>query len=350
MLGRATAQALLERGDEVTVLQRRPAAGLDCRAVLGDIQDADLVRRAVTGQDAVLHLAAKVDVVGPWREYDAVNVQGTRSLVLAAARTAGVGRFVQVSSPSVAHSGAALIGARAEPADPARARGHYARSKAEAELAALAADGVSMAVLAIRPHLVWGPGDTQLVARVVERAHAGRLPLIGTGAALIDTTYVDNAAEALVAAVDACGRVHGEALVVSNGEPRPVGEVLARVCLASGAPPPAGRVPFVLARTAGTVLDAAWAALGRRDTPPITRFLAEQFATAHWFDQRRTREALRWSPRISLDQGFDRLAAAAGLSPPGSGAVPAVPAVPTVPAVAQRTGGGPSTPRREPRG
>jgi nucleoside-diphosphate-sugar epimerase len=310
MLGRATAQALLDRGDEVTVLQRRPAAGLDCRAVLGDIQDAALVRRAVTGQDAVVHLAAKVDVVGPWREFDAVNVQGTRSVV-AAAGAAGVGRFVQVSSPSVAHSGAALIGAGAEPADPARARGHYARSKAQAELAALAVDSASLAVLAVRPHLVWGPGDTQLVARVVERARAGRLPLIGSGAALIDTTYVDNAADALVAAVDACGRVHGEALVVSNGEPRPVGEVIARVCLASGVPPPVRRVPFLAARAAGTVVDAAWAALGRRDTPPITRFLAEQLATAHWFDQRRTREALRWSPRVPLDEGFRLLAAAA---------------------------------------
>jgi nucleoside-diphosphate-sugar epimerase len=177
-----------------------------------------------------------------------------------------------------------------------------------AEQLALSADSPVLAVLAVRPHLVWGPGDTQLVARIVARAAAGRLPVVGSGAALIDTTYVDNAGAALVAAVDACGPVHGEALVVTNGEPRPVHEVLTRLCLAAGAPPPRHRVPAWLARTAGTAVDAVWTVAGRQDDPPITRFLAEQLSTAHWFDQRRTREVLGWRPEIDLDTGFERLA------------------------------------------
>ncbi|MGY1856985.1 NAD-dependent epimerase/dehydratase family protein [Modestobacter sp. SYSU DS0290] len=308
MLGRATATALIERGDEVTVLQRRPA-GLPCAEVLADVADRDAVARAVAGQDAVVHLAAKVDVVGPWAEYRRANVEGTRSVV-DACRAGGVARLVHVSSPSVAHAGAALAGAGAGPADPVRARGAYARSKALAEQEALAADSASLAVLAVRPHLVWGPGDPQLVERIVARARAGRLPVIGTGAGLIDTTYVDNAAAALVAAVDACGPVHGEALVVSNGEPRPVAEVLDRLCRAAGVPGPSRRVPFALAWAAGAVVEGVWRATGRRDTPPLTRFLAEQLATAHWFDQRRTREALRWAPAVSLEDGFTRLAAA----------------------------------------
>ncbi|MGY5883611.1 NAD-dependent epimerase/dehydratase family protein [Modestobacter lacusdianchii] len=308
MLGRATATALQARGDEVTVLQRRPA-GLPCREVLGDVADPAAVAQATAGQDAVVHLAAKVDVTGPWAEYLRANVEGTRTLV-AACREAGVGRLVHVSSPSVAHGGSALVGVGAGAADPAHARGHYARSKAMAEREALAADSADLAVLAVRPHLVWGPGDTQLVARIVERARAGRLPVIGSGAALIDTTYVDNAAAALVAAVDACGPVHGEALVVSNGEPRPVAEVLARLCAAAGVPAPRRRVPFPVAWAAGAVVDGVWAATGRRDTPPLTRFLAEQLATAHWFDQRRTREALRWTPQVPLADGFARLAEA----------------------------------------
>jgi nucleoside-diphosphate-sugar epimerase len=307
MLGRATATALGERGDEVTVLQRRPA-GLPCREVLGDVADGASVARAVDGQDAVLHLAAKVDVTGRWAEYARANIAGTRTVV-EACRRAGVGRLVHVSSPSVAHGGAALVGVGAGTADPARARGHYARSKAVAEHAALAADSASLAVLAIRPHLVWGPGDTQLVGRIVERARTGRLPVIGSGAALIDTTYVDNAADALVAAVDACGPVHGEALVVSNGEPRPVAEVITLLCRAAGAPAPRRRVPYPIAWAAGAAVEGVWTATQRRDTPPLTRFLAEQLATAHWFDQRRTREALGWTPRVSLDEGFARLAA-----------------------------------------
>lgn len=307
MLGRATAQALIERGDEVSVFQRRPS-GVACREVLGDVADPTAVRRALRGQDAVLHLAAKVDVVGRWSDYARANIDGTRTVV-EGCLAQGVGRLVHVSTPSVAHSGRSLVGAGAGPADPAGARGHYARSKAVAERLALSADSAALAVLAVRPHLVWGPGDTQLVARIVARAEAGRLPVLGTGAALIDTTYVDNAGAALVAAVDACGPAHGEPLVVTNGEPRPVREVLTRLCLAAGVPPPRFRVPAWLARHAGTAVDGVWAVTRRQDQSPISRFLAEQLTTAHWFDQRRTRDVLAWRPEIDLDSGFDRLAA-----------------------------------------
>lgn len=306
LLGRSTATRLAERGDDVTVLQRR-TSGIDCREVLGDVADADVVRRAVRGQDAVLHLAAKVDVVGPLADYVRTNVEGTRSVV-GACRTQGVGRLVQVSSPSVAHAGRPLSGAEAERADPGAARGHYARTKAESELLALAADGPDLAVLAVRPHLVWGPGDTQLVARLVSRARAGRLFVLGTGAALIDTTYVADAVDALVAAVDACGPgAHGEPLVVSGGEPRTVLEILARVCLAAGEAPPRRHVPPWLGLLAGSAVDAVWTRSGRTDTPPMTRFLAEQLTTAHWFDQRRTRTLLQWAPRVGLDAGFEQL-------------------------------------------
>ena len=316
LLGRTAAELFVARGDDVTVMQRR-SAGLSCREVLGDVADPDAVGRAVRGQDAVLHLAAKVDVVGPREQYERANVQGTAALV-EAARAAGVGRFVQVSSPSVAHAGRPLSGAGADPADPASARGHYSRTKAESELLALAADSADLAVLAVRPHLVWGPGDTQLVARLVSRARSGRLPVLGDGAALIDTTYVDDAASALVAAVDACGpRAHGEALVVSGGDPRPVAEILERVCRAAGVPAPKRRVPVPLALVVGSVVDRVWAATRRTDTPPLTRFLAEQLSTAHWFDQRHTRAVLRWEPAVGIEAGFERLAAwyAAG-SPP----------------------------------
>src|SRR4051794_30098644 len=288
MLGRATTTTLMSRGDEVTVLQRG-RSGLDCREVRGDLADATAVRRAVLGQDAVVHLAAKVDVTGPWHEYASANIEGTRNVV-AASRSEGVGRLVHVSSPSVAHSGRALMGVGADRADPARARGHYARSKATAELEALAADSGSLAVLAVRPHLVWGPGDTQLVGRIVARARAGRLPILGPGAALIDTTYVDNAVDALVAALHADDSACGAAYVVTNGEPRPVVELLAAICTASGVPVPRRHVPAAVARAAGGLLDAAWARLPLPGEPPLTRFTAEQLSTAHWFDQRRTRE------------------------------------------------------------
>ncbi len=308
-LGAATATAVRDAGHTVRTLQRRPSGVEGVTDVLGSVTDADTVRAAVADVDAVVHLAAKVSLAGDPADFARVNVTGTQFL-LDAARASGVQRFVAVSSPSVAHTGSSLAGVGAGPAEPEAARGDYARTKAAAELLALAADGPGFAVVAVRPHLVWGPGDTQLVGRIVERARAGRLPLLDSGAALIDTLYVDNAASAMVAALEhaADPDVHGNAYVVTNGEPRPVGELLAGICTASGVPAPRWHVPAGLARVAGSVVEAVWRVRPGADEPPMTRFLAEQLSTAHWFDQRRTRADLQWAPTVSIDEGLRRLA------------------------------------------
>ena len=235
--------------------------------------------------------------------------------MLSAAEAAGVSRLVQVSSPSVAHAGSALAGVGAEPASPERARGEYARTKARAELLALARDSDAMRVVAIRPHIVWGPGDTQLVARIVDRARRGRLPLLNGGTALIDTTYIDNAASGIVAALHRAHFAHGKAYVLTNGEPRPVADILAGICLAAGVRPPSWSIPAGLGRAVGTVIERVWAVRPGSDEPPMTRFLAEQLSTAHWFDQRDIREALDWSPAVSLDEGLRRLAASYSAQP-----------------------------------
>ena len=304
LLGREVAGLLVRRGHEVTTFQRRPS-GVDGAADrCGSLTDDAAVTAAVRGADAVIHLAAKVSFTGRADEFDQVNVGGTRRLLLAA-REAGVGDVVFVSSPSVANSGAAIAGLGAEPADPVHAHGDYSRTKAQAELLALAADEIGRAV---RPHVVWGPGDTQLVERVLARAARKRLPLLDAGAALIDTTYVDNAAAAIVAALDRISHIHGRALVVTNGEPRPVGELIAGICAAGDVPAPSWSVPGKFARIAGTAVERAWLRLGKQDEPPMTRFLAEQLSTAHWFDQRETQKLLGWTPAVSIDEGLARLA------------------------------------------
>jgi nucleoside-diphosphate-sugar epimerase len=308
MIGRAVVGRLLGRGHDVSLLQRSQS-GLSLPETLGDITDRSAVESAVAGRDAVIHLAARVGVTGTWEQFQATNVVGT-SLVVEAAKQAGAGRFVHISSPSVVHAGRSLVGvSESLPADPARARGHYARSKALGEVVALEANRSNFFVVAVRPHLVWGPGDTQLVGRIVQRARDGRLATIGSGAALIDTTYVDNAADAIVAALDRAPEIAGVPLVVTNGEPRPVRELFSRILWAAGLDAPRLRVPYQVARTGGLVAELVWAQRDRQDDPPMTSFLAEQLATAHWFSQSEARRMLAWTPRVSLDEGFVRLRA-----------------------------------------
>lgn len=322
VVGGAAARALLARGHAVVGVQRGPTPpvlvdlGAESRRadVAGSSQE---LAEAFTGCAAVVHAAARVDITGPWSEYERINVQGTR-VVIEAARQAGVERLVMISSPSVAHAGRALVGADAQPADPLGAHGHYSRSKALAEQLALAADDDALAVTVVRPHLVWGPGDSQLTERIIDRARSGRLVIIGSGAALIDTTYIDNAGDAIAAAVERAAHpdVRGRAFVVSNGEPRTVAEMLTRIAAAAGAPGPSRSVPFGVARMGGLVLERLWERTGRDGEPPVTAFLAEQLATAHWFDQRQTRAALDWAPAVTVDEGLERLAQALRGAPP----------------------------------
>ena len=336
LLGSSVAAALASAGHTVTTLQRRPSGVGGVRDIAASITDAAAVAEAVAGQQAVVHLAAKVSMTGDPADFEAINITGTRTL-LSAAQDAGVSRFVHISSPSVAHAGDSLVGEGAGPADPEHARGEYARTKAHGELLALAADSADFRVLVLRPHLMWGPGDAQLTERIIDRARAGRMPVLGTGAALIDTLYITNAVDAILAALTAVEHHHGEALVVTNGQPRPVGELMTQMALAGGARRPKLSVPVPAALAAGTVVEKVWDlaadvedALAARlpepaaarlhetlaDEPPLTRFLAEQLSTAHWFDQRRTREVLDWTPRVSIDEGLTELAAHYGGTAP----------------------------------
>lgn len=312
LIGTGVVQRLVERGDEVVVLQRRHVEGLDpaVEQHLGDIADADSVAAAARGCAGIIHLAAKVGVVGDRADYVSTNVDGTRN-VLDAARAHGTSRFVHVSSPSVAHDGSSIIGGGADAAVPDHGAAWYPETKAIAERMALAADSAALAVTVMRPHLVWGPGDTQLVGRIVQRAAAGRLALVGGGAALVDTTYIDNATGALVAALDAVGpgaACAGRAYVVSNGEPRPIRELVEGICAAAGVPFEPRDVPLPIARRVGSLIDWFWPLLRREDEPPLTRFLADQLGTAHWFDPRPVQQDLGWTPQVSIDDGLRTLA------------------------------------------
>jgi nucleoside-diphosphate-sugar epimerase len=259
----------------------------------------------MTGCDVVVHGAARVGILGTWNEFYNTNVVGTQN-ILSAARSLGVARIVHVSTPSVAHVGHSLVGAVATPAVTGHKRAFYAESKAIAEIEALNANNHSCAVVAIRPHLVWGPGDTQLVGRIVQRAEANRLAMVGSGDALIDSAYISNAVSALVAAVDAVqvgAPCAGKAYVIANGEPRTVRELMQKICDAAGVPFHPKKVPLPVALAVGSLIERIWPRIGKGE-PPLTRFVAEQLGTAHWFDPRPALEELKWSPAVTLDEGF----------------------------------------------
>ena len=305
------ASELLRRGDEVVCLQRRPAAFIghqNAREVLADVCDAEAVALAAKGCDAIIHGAARVGVVGSQKEFFDTNVRGTENIIHAAAQQ-GISRLVFVSTPSVAHTGRSLIGAPAGEAEIGRSRSYYAESKAIAERTVLNARNSQLAVVAIRPHLVWGPGDTQLVGRIVERAKSGRLAVVGTGNALVDSTYIDNAISAHIAALDALhigSACDGKAYVVSNGEPRTVNELMRSMCESAGVPFEPRHLSLTLGIRLGSLVERLWP-LMQSSEPPITRFIAEQLGTAHWFDQRVVHNDLKWAPSVTLDEGFKQL-------------------------------------------
>ncbi len=314
-LGGAVARMLLARGDDVVSVQRGPAPAIEAlgaRVVRGDIGAPGVIEAAAAGCEAIVHVAAKAGVWGPYAEYHEANVVGTER-VIAAAQRLGIGRLVYTSTPSVVHGGHAVEGGDESLPYPERHEAPYPATKTLAEKAVLAANSEALSTVALRPHLIWGPGDNHLVPRILDRARKGRLALIGDGSNLIDTIYVDNAAAAHLLALDrlapgaACA---GKAYFLTNGDPRPMREILAGIVQAAGLPAPTRSVPPGLAWAVGGLLEGVYGLFGVKAEPPMTRFVASQLSTAHWFDISAIRRDLGYAPAISIDEGMARLAAA----------------------------------------
>ena len=313
-VGGAVVQALLSRGDDVVSLARGDYPSLrevGAQTVRGDLADAFDVLRAAEGCDVVFHVAAKAGIWGCAAEFEKSNVTGTEN-VLAACRKVGISRLVFTSTPSVVHAGGDIEGGNESLPYTTHFSSDYPRTKAIAERRVLAANDDTLATVALRPHLVWGPGDTQLTARILQRAHAGRLRLVAGGNALIDTTFIDDAAAAHLDAADrlspgaACA---GKAYFISSGDPRPVRDVVNAILAADGLAPVTASVPLPVAEAAGAIAELVWRILRRRDDPPMTRFLARQLATAHWFDISAARRDLGYQPQVTIEEGMRRLAA-----------------------------------------
>jgi nucleoside-diphosphate-sugar epimerase len=321
-LGGAIVRRLLSAHHRVRGFSRGryPAlAELGVEQYQGDLADRAALGRACADCDIVFHVAARAGLGGRWWDYYRPNVIGTRNVV-SACRDQGVARLVYTSSPSVIFTGRDMEGANESVPYPRRYEAHYPRSKALAERHVLAANGTELATVALRPHLIWGPGDNYLVPRILARARAGRLWRLGPDSKLIDSVYVDNAAEAHVLAAERLGpgsAVAGRAYFISNGEPLPLWDLVNRVLAAARLPPVTRTVPARLAWLGGALCDLAWGVFRPDREPPMTRFLAHELATAHWFDTGAARRDLGYEPRVSIDEGMARLARWLGGEPPG---------------------------------
>jgi nucleoside-diphosphate-sugar epimerase len=289
--------------------ERLLALGVEC--VVGDVRDAAAVEAACRDVDTVHHVAAVAGLWGPWKHYYDTNVVGTEN-VIRGCRQAGVKRLVFTSSPSVTFAGRDQCSVNESAPYATKWLAHYPHTKALAEklvLEANAADG--LLTCALRPHLIWGPGDQHLIPRLLTRARKGQLRQVGDGQNLIDAVYIENAAQAHLLAADALvpgAAACGKAYFITNGQPVNCWEWINQLLALAGISPVTRRVPLRVAYSAGAVLEALWATLMRTDEPRMTRFLAAQLGTSHYFDISAAQRDLGYVPSVSMAEGMNRLA------------------------------------------
>lgn len=312
-LGLYVTEQLVARGEAVRVFCRGRYARLDelgVETMQGDIRDSAAVRRACEGVDTVFHVAAVPGIWGPWRLFHSVNTEGTQ-YVVDACRRAGVAKLIYTSSPSVIYDGAPHEGVDETPHYPARYLAYYPRSKALAERAVLEANGHDgLSTVALRPHLIWGPRDNHLIPRLIRRAKSGRLRRVGEGANLVSISYVENVAAAHLQAADALApdsAAAGQAYFIN--EPEPVNlwgwidELLAR----AGLPPVRKAVSARTAWCVGAVLEATYRLFRLPGEPPMTRFLASQLSSSHYYHIAKAQRDFGYRPPVTVAEGLQRL-------------------------------------------
>ncbi len=308
-LGRKLVERLLGEGREVTVLSRSTASDLKARGVKfinTSLDDAAAVESACTGMETIFHVAARVGVWGPYDEFYRTNVLGTRAL-LVGAKKHGVKRFIHTSTPSVVYNGLDHRGSDEGLPLTTDCPSPYPLTKAIAEREVLAANNDELQTIALRPHLIWGVGDPHLVPRVLARARAGNLRIIGTGQNHVDMVHVSNAVDAHLLAEQALkradGRAAGRAYFITNDEPVALWDWINELLVALGEPPVTKNISLGSASAIGLVCETLWRVLRKSGEPPMTRFVAKELATEHWFNLDAAKRDLNYVPRVSMAEG-----------------------------------------------
>lgn len=314
-LGRAIIEQLLARGDQVRSLARGDYPELQQRGVeclRGDIRDAAAVLNACEGCELVIHTAAVAGIWGPWDHFYGINVLGTRNVV-AACRKRHVPKLVYTSSPSVTFDGRPQENVDESVGYASRWLCYYAQTKAMGEQVALSANSSELAICALRPHLIWGPGDQNLIPRLIERARKGQLRRVGDGTNLIDMVYVDNAAAAHLQAAEVLApgsHVAGRAYFISQGEPVNCWQWIDELLALAGLPPVQRSLSLSAAWKVGAAMEWGYRVLGLTSEPRMTRFLAAQLGMSHYFDITAARRDFGYRPLVDKLSGMERLRAA----------------------------------------
>ncbi len=317
-IGGKIAERLLGAGRCVRVLARRPLPELEklgAEVVRGDLDDTAALERGCTGAGTVFHVAGRVGIWGPDADFFRVNVEGTRH-VIAACRVARVPRLVYTSSPSVVYNGGDLAGVDESAPLCTAAPCAYPTSKAAAERLVREAHSPELATVSLRPHLVWGPGDKNVVPRVLALARKGRLKIIGSGRNKVDVTHITNVVDAHLLAEQAlqtCNLIGykrpgapsagGKAYFITNGEPVVLWDWINELLRGTGLPEITKHISLGKACAVGGVLEGVWRVLPLKGEPPMTRFVAKEMATDHWFDISAARRDLGYVPRVTMAAG-----------------------------------------------
>jgi nucleoside-diphosphate-sugar epimerase len=287
------------RGVEVAALARSDSSAskvesLGATAVRGDLDDTKALEAGMKGCDTVFHAAAHTDQWDPVAVHMRITTKGTEN-ALAAARAAGVKRFVHVSTEAVLADGKPIVRADETRPLPKHPLGAYPLTKGLAEAAVLAANRDGLETVIVRPRFVWGKGDTNLMPEFIEAVQTKKFAWIGGGNYLTSTVHVDNVVEGLLLAADK-GKP-GEIYFITDGAPVEFRAFITKLLRTHGMDVPDRNVPRWVARTMVTM--TSW-----MKRPPLTRTAFALMAHEVTVDDSKARRDLGYTGKKSIDDGL----------------------------------------------
>ena len=311
-LGSHLARRLHEMGHRVSILGRRRYPNLPENIIQlqVDLRDSKAVSNACKEQDSVFHAGALPGIWGKREDFYQTNVDGTHHVIKGCLEH-GVRKLIFTSSPSVVYNQTDMENVDESAPYPSHYLSDYPETKALAEQSVVTANGQKgLMTVSLRPHLIWGPGDPHLVPRIIDQAKRGHLVRIGEGNNRVDTIYIDNAVEGHIRAWQALepgSPVAGQCYFLSDGEPVVLWDWINQLLASLGIDPVTKSISYGMARRLGWILEVVYRVFGLSGEPRMTRFLAGQLATSHYFDISRARRDLNYEVRVSPEEGMKRL-------------------------------------------